>query len=60
MHDDGAGLPDDFSLDDSAGLGLSIVKALVSGELDGSIEMYDDHGTRVVVRVPVAMPRVEL
>ena len=58
--DDGVGLPPGFSLDHSRGLGLSIVHALVTGELDGSIEMRDDNGTTVHVQVPVAMPRVEL
>ena len=54
--DDGVGLPPSFSLDASRGLGLSIVHALVTGELDGSIEMRDDHGTTVHVQVPIAMP----
>jgi len=58
--DDGVGLPPSFSLDASRGLGLSIVHALVTGELDGSMEMRDDNGTTVHVQVPVAMPRVEL
>jgi two-component sensor histidine kinase len=58
--DNGAGLPPEFSLEGSQGLGLSIVHALVTGELDGSIEMESDNGTRVRVRVRVAMPRVEL
>jgi two-component sensor histidine kinase len=52
--DDGVGLPDAFSLSDSKGLGLSIVHALVTTELGGSIEMRRDGGTRVSVRVPVA------
>ncbi len=58
--DNGAGLPDEFSLEGSQGLGLSIVHALVTGELDGSIEMHSNGGTSVCVRVRVAMPRVEL
>ena len=58
--DDGVGLPPSFSLDASKGLGLSIVQALVTGELDGSIAMRDENGTTVHVQVPVAMPRVEL
>jgi two-component sensor histidine kinase len=59
--DNGAGLPESFSLDGgSQGLGLSIVQALVTGELDGSIEMDTDGGTAVCVRVRVAMPRVDL
>ena len=51
--DDGVGLPPDFSLEGSRGLGLSIVHALVTSELGGSIEMRDDHGTRVTLRVPL-------
>jgi len=50
--DDGVGLPAGFSLDRSRGLGLSIVYALVTGELGGSIEMREDHGTHVQLRVP--------
>jgi two-component sensor histidine kinase len=60
VRDNGTGLPEQFTLDGSRGLGLSIVQALVTSELQGSIEMHDDRGTSVRVRVPVAMPRVEL
>ena len=52
--DDGVGLPEGFSLDRAKGLGLSIVQALVTGELAGSIEMYNEKGTRVEVRIPLA------
>jgi len=51
--DDGVGLPADFSLESSRGLGLSIVHGLVTSELGGSIEMRDDGGTRVSLRVPL-------
>ena len=44
--------PSEFTLDGSRGLGLSIVQALVTSELQGSIEMHDDNGTSVRVRVP--------
>ncbi len=60
ITDDGVGLPERFSLEGSKGLGLSIVQALVTGELGGSIEMRDGDGTTVHVRVPVAMPRPEV
>jgi two-component sensor histidine kinase len=60
VRDNGAGLPERFSLDTSRGLGLTIVQALVTGELGGSIEMRSDGGASVTVKVPVAMPRVEL
>ena len=53
--DDGVGLPEGFSLDASRGLGLSIVHALVTSELGGSIEMDDEGGgTHVTLRIPVA------
>jgi two-component sensor histidine kinase len=60
VRDTGAGLPELFSLEESRGLGLTIVQALVTGELGGSIEMRSDEGTSVRVTVPVALPRVEL
>jgi two-component sensor histidine kinase len=60
VRDNGAGLPEQFTLDQARGLGLSIVQALVTSELQGSIEMSDDGGTAARLRVPVAMPRVEL
>jgi two-component system, sensor histidine kinase PdtaS len=37
--DNGRGLPDGFSLDAQTGLGLSIVRTLVTTELAGEIEM---------------------
>jgi two-component sensor histidine kinase len=59
--DDGVGLPAGFSLEQSKGLGLSIVQALVTGELTGSIDMRNgEAGTWVHVRVPIAAPRVGL
>jgi two-component sensor histidine kinase len=54
VQDDGVGLPRGFSLDSSKGLGLSIVQALVTSELGGSIEMQDRKGTRVRLRLPLA------
>ena len=46
--DDGVGLPPGFTVESSKGLGLSIVQALVNGELG------DSRGTHVRLRVPVA------
>ena len=37
--DDGRGIPEGFNLADQTGLGLSIVRTLVTTELAGSIEM---------------------
>ncbi|MFM7225000.1 MAG: sensor histidine kinase [Actinomycetota bacterium] len=61
VRDNGVGLAEGFSLDGSRGLGLSIVQALVTSELQGSIEMRGhEQGTSVRVRVPIARPRVDL
>jgi two-component sensor histidine kinase len=57
--DNGAGLPEGFSTEEAQGLGLSIVKALVTGELGGTIELRSNGGTAACVRVPVATPRVQ-
>ena len=55
VHDDGRGLPEGFSLENSDRLGLQIVRTLVSAELDGTLGMQDapDRGTDVVLRVPI-------
>lgn len=59
--DNGVGLPGDFDLASTTGLGLTIVRTLVTSELGGSIELHDEHGTHVYIRVPVATaPKVEL
>jgi len=51
--DDGVGLPRDFTAEESPGLGLSIVQALVTTELGGSIELESRHGTRVHLTIPL-------
>ena len=61
VEDDGVGLPDGFSLEETASLGLSIVSTLV-GELGGQISLGragEGSGTRVEVWIPnvAAQPR---
>jgi two-component system, sensor histidine kinase PdtaS len=51
--DNGVGLPADFAIERSAGLGLSIVQVLVTGELGGSIALYGQDGTRVHLIIPL-------
>ena len=56
MRDDGRGLPEDFDLTASDGLGLQIVRTLVDSELLGSIEMCQrdgERGTAVRILVPL-------
>jgi two-component sensor histidine kinase len=57
VSDDGVGLPEGFNLEASTGLGLSIVRTLVTSELAGTIALgpRDDgrRGTTVTLVVPV-------
>jgi len=62
VRDDGLGLPEDFDIERSATLGLSIVRDLVVSQLEGTIAMEsvplsDGGGTRVAIAVPVRAPR---
>jgi two-component sensor histidine kinase len=55
----GAALPEGFELDNATGLGLSIVRTLVTSDLAGEITIRSGDGeggrpgTRVALRVPV-------
>jgi two-component sensor histidine kinase len=54
--DDGAGVPEGFDLDTAGGLGLSIVRTLVTSELAGTITLEPastGQGTCVRIRVPI-------
>jgi two-component sensor histidine kinase len=55
--DDGVGLPEGFSVTSAKGLGLSIVRALVTSDLEGTIDMFEPldgrPGTVVELRVPL-------
>jgi two-component sensor histidine kinase len=52
--DDGAGIPDDFSLEKNTNLGLQIVQTLTLNELAGSIEFIKpEEGTEVRITFPI-------
>ncbi|MFZ1361995.1 MAG: sensor histidine kinase [Candidatus Nanopelagicales bacterium] len=53
VADSGAGMPANFDVEQSQGLGLQIVRALVQDELKGSVRWHDNEpsGTRVVIEV---------
>jgi two-component system, sensor histidine kinase PdtaS len=56
VADTGRGLPDDYAAGDE-GLGLHIVRTLVTGELRGSIELRArDHGAEALLVLPLARP----
>ncbi|MBV9659822.1 MAG: sensor histidine kinase [Acidimicrobiales bacterium] len=60
VRDNGVGLPDGFSIDDTSSLGLSIVRGLVGTQLGGTISMRTDGGTVVELSVPLDHPSDDL
>ncbi len=53
LRDNGCGLPGGFRIEETTGLGLSIVRDLVVNQLRGTIEMRSEEGTVVELRVPL-------
>jgi two-component sensor histidine kinase len=53
VRDNGVGLPEGFSINDTSTLGLSIVRGLIGTQLGGTISMRNDGGTVVELAVPV-------
>lgn len=53
VRDNGQGLPPGFSIDTTDTLGLSIVRDLVTGQLGGELDLRNDGGTVVQLRVPL-------
>jgi two-component sensor histidine kinase len=52
IHDDGRGLPSDFDPAHHGGLGLQIVRSLVSEDLKGEFELTNGPGVHAVVSFP--------
>jgi two-component sensor histidine kinase len=59
VRDDGCGLPEGFDIEATTSLGLSIVRDLVVGQLQGSIELQavpEGAGGGTVARFVVPVP----
>ena len=52
ISDNGKGLPEDFDVSTSQNLGLSIVKTIVSQDLNGELFAYNSKGAHFQVRIP--------
>ncbi|MBU2512408.1 response regulator [bacterium] len=50
ISDNGIGMPMDMDWTKPKGLGLQLVKNLVENQLDGSLNMESDQGTRFIIR----------
>jgi two-component sensor histidine kinase len=53
VWDNGRGLPEGFDVARTTSLGLSLVRDLVTGQLEGQIMMGGDGGTRVALAFPL-------
>jgi two-component system, sensor histidine kinase PdtaS len=52
VRDNGMGLPEDFSIKNTRSLGLSITRSLVESQLQGQIDMFNEDGAVVDLRIP--------
>ncbi|MGB9927000.1 MAG: PAS domain S-box protein [Methanosarcina sp.] len=52
VSDDGTGLPENFSLEDSDTLGLQLV-SILTDQLEGKLELKRDYGTEYVIKFSV-------
>jgi two-component system, sensor histidine kinase PdtaS len=53
VRDNGVGLSEDFSIQKTKSLGLSITRSLVTSQLQGSMDMTNDGGTVVDLSIPL-------
>ena len=53
VRDNGVGLPPGFQIEETASLGLSIVRSLIGTQLGGHIDMRTDGGTVVELTIPL-------
>ncbi len=54
VADDGLGLPEGFRIDTSKSLGLSIVRTLVTTQMNGTLDLHNQMGAVVDIRIPLA------
>ena len=50
INDDGVGIPDDFDWRNTKSMGLNLVRTLVENQLDGSIDMENQNGTKFTIK----------
>jgi two-component sensor histidine kinase len=59
IRDDGVGMPAGFDISRASSLGLKLVRNLVAQQLRGTLEIKRDHGTEVIVELPLKIPERE-
>jgi two-component sensor histidine kinase len=53
ISDNGAGLPDNFDVSHSKGLGMSLIRTIVQHQLKGSLTFKSQQGTKITVEFPL-------
>jgi two-component sensor histidine kinase len=53
VSDNGVGIPEGFVLNDVDSLGLKLVKAIAENQLDGSINMKSNNGTKFIIKFKI-------
>ncbi len=53
ISDDGVGLPDDFDFQTASTMGMTLVRILVQGQLEGTINIDGQNGTRFNITFPL-------
>jgi len=59
VRDDGVGMPEGFDISRASSLGLKLVRNLVQQQLKGTLGIKRDHGTEVIVELPISTPERE-
>lgn len=52
LYNDGAELPQGFSLNNLKSLGLQIIKTMVEGDMEGKFSLVNDNGVRAKIIIP--------
>jgi ribose transport system ATP-binding protein len=53
VSDNGVGFPQNFDIQKTQGLGLSIVYSIITKQLNGEIEVENSNGAKVRIEIPV-------
>ena len=53
ISDNGIGIPEGFNLQNADSLGLKLIKMLVENQLDGSIDLVSNNGTKFTVKFDI-------
>ncbi len=59
VYDDGVGIPDGFDIDNNAGLGITIIQTIITGELQGELQIFPARGQRGGTVAQVTVDTVE-